>query len=171
MSNVPLPPRDIETIVSVVGKFKQQALREGAVTGWWGNARTHSGATGGCSWWASRVVGALEADPRIANRYEFGIVWGLRNIAAAVVLTLSGTPTVPVPLPHFVAVIWPKGTDPNISGVYIDAWQTETRYGPIRDFTFEYSWSLDCTPTIEHYTRQGEMQRIPLVKGNPWVLS
>ena len=72
------------------------------------------------------------------------------------------------PMLHFVAVIWPKGTDPNETACYIDAWETVTKYGYIQEFTFMYSWSVDGTPTIEYEDDRG-YHRVPLFRGNPWV--
>lgn len=179
-------PEDLKRIDAVVADMKQKRQAAGSENGWLGNFRQSVGlskADSGCSSWSEATMGAIKNDPVLGQKYEVGYVRGLRNPIGAVT---KWPPSVPLPLPHFVAVVWPKGTDPNDTAIYVDSWAKDTKRGPIKDYTYEYSFDpKDLTPTV-YYDRQvkkevklpgGRTQvvtetvetPIPLVKANPWI--
>ncbi|MBI4350310.1 MAG: hypothetical protein HY550_02620 [Elusimicrobia bacterium] len=179
-------PEDLKRIDSVVADMKQKRQAAGSENGWLGNFRQSVGlskADSGCSSWSEATISAIKNDPVLGEKYEVGYVRGLRNPIGAVT---KWPPSVPLPLPHFVAVVWPKGTDPNDTAIYVDSWAKDTKRGPIKDYTYEYSFDpKDLTPTV-YYDRQvkkeiklpgGRTQvvtenvetPIPLVKANPWI--
>lgn len=177
---------DLARIDSVVADMKQKRQAAGSENGWLGNFRQSVGLTkadSGCSGWSEAAINAIKSDPELSKKYEVGYVRGLRNPIGAVT---KWPPSAPIPLPHFVAVVWPKGTDPNDTAIYVDSWASQTKRGPIKDYTYEYSFDpKDLTPTV-YYNK--EVQRVvkmpggktrvvtetvetpvPLVKSNPWI--
>ncbi|PKM96991.1 MAG: hypothetical protein CVU79_10675 [Elusimicrobia bacterium HGW-Elusimicrobia-3] len=181
-----IPADDLKRIDAVVADMKQQRQAAGSENGWLGNFKQSVGMTkadSGCSGWSEATIGAIKRDPVLSEKYEVGYVRGLRNPIGAVT---KWPPSVPVPLPHFVAVVWPKGTDPNDTGMYVDSWAKDTKRGPIREYTREYSFDpKDLTPTV-YYDRQVKKEvklangktrvvyetvetPVPLIKANPWI--
>jgi hypothetical protein len=181
-----IPAADLKRIDAVVADMKQKRQAAGSENGWLGNFRQSVGLTkadSGCSGWSEATIGAIKRDPVLSEKYEVGYVRGLRNPVGAVT---KWPPSVPVPLPHFVAVVWPKGTDPNDTGMYVDSWAKDTKRGPIREYTREYSFDpKDLTPTV-YYDRQVKKEvklangqtrvvyetvetPVPLIKANPWI--
>ena len=179
-------PKDLERIDSVVADMKQKRQAEGADNGWLGNFKQSLGLSktgSGCSDWTNAAVSAIKDDPVLSQKYEAGYVRGLRNPIGALT---KWPPSVPIPLPHFVAVVWPKGTDPNETAIYVDSWAKDTKRGPIKDFTYEYSFDpKDLTPTVYYDTQVKKKIKlpggkttvvnetvevpVPLINGNPWV--
>lgn len=181
-----IPAEDLKRIDAVVADMKQKRQAAGSENGWLGNFKQSVGLTkadSGCSGWSEATIGAIKRDPVLSEKYEVGYVRGLRNPVGAVT---KWPPSVPVPLPHFVAVVWPKGTDPNDTGMYVDSWAKDTKRGPIREYTREYSFDpKDLTPTV-YYDRQVKKEvklangktrvvyetvetPVPLIKANPWI--
>lgn len=181
-----IPAEDLKRIDAVVADMKQKRQAAGSENGWLGNFKQSVGLTkadSGCSGWSEATIGAIKRDPVLSEKYEVGYVRGLRNPIGAVT---KWPPSVPVPLPHFVAVVWPKGTDPNETGMYVDSWAKDTKRGPIREYTREYSFDpKDLTPTV-YYDRQVKKEvklsngktrvvcetvetPVPLIKANPWI--
>lgn len=178
---------DLKRMDSVVADMKQKRQAAGSENGWLGNFKQSVGlskADSGCSGWADATVNAIKNDPVLSQKYEAGYVRGLRNPLGAVT---KWPPSSPLPLPHFVAVVWPKGTDPNDTAIYVDSWAKETKRGPIRDYTYEYSFDpKDMTPTV-YYNREVKKEvklangktrlttemvetPVPLIKANPWII-
>ncbi|HAN05937.1 MAG: hypothetical protein A2X29_10835 [Elusimicrobia bacterium GWA2_64_40] len=181
-----IPAADLKRIDAVVADMKQKRQAAGSENGWLGNFKQSVGLTkadSGCSGWSEATIRAIKSDPALSEKYEVGYVRGLRNPVGAVT---KWPPSVPVPLPHFVAVVWPKGTDPNDTGMYVDSWAKDTKRGPIREYTREYSFDpKDLTPTV-YYDRQVKKEiklangktrvvyetvetPVPLIKANPWI--
>lgn len=181
-----IPAADLQRIDAVVADMKQKRQAAGSENGWLGNFRQSVGLTkadSGCSGWSEATIGAIKRDPVLSEKYEVGYVRGLRNPIGAVT---KWPPSAPIPLPHFVAVVWPKGTDPNDTGMYVDSWAGDTKRGPIREYTREYSFDpKDLTPTV-YYDRQVKKEiklangqtrvvyetvetPVPLIKANPWI--
>jgi len=184
--NGAIPAEDLKRIDAVVADMKQKRQAAGSENGWLGNFRQSVGLTkadSGCSGWSEATIGAIKRDPVLSEKYEVGYVRGLRNPIGAVT---KWPPSAPIPLPHFVAVVWPKGTDPNDTGMYVDSWASDTKRGPIREYTREYSFDpKDLTPTV-YYDRQVKKEiklangktrvvyetvetPVPLIKANPWI--
>lgn len=177
---------DLQRIDTVVAEMKLKRQAAGSENGWLGNFRQSVGlakADSGCSGWSSATIDAIKNDPALSQKYEVGYVRGLRNPLGAVT---KWPPSVPLPLPHFVAVVWPKGTDPNDTAIYVDAWAKDTKRGPIREYTYEYSFDVqDLTPTVYYDRPEKKEIRLPrggtmtenvtvvgkirLLKANPWV--
>lgn len=179
-------PEDLKRIDSVVADMKQKRQAAGSENGWLGNFKQSVGlskADSGCSGWSEATVSAIKNDPVLSQKYEVGYVRGLRNPVGAVT---KWPPSVPLPLPHFVAVVWPKGTDPNETAIYVDSWAKDTKRGPIKEYTYEYSFDpKHLTPTV-FYDRQVKKEvklpggrtmtvtetvetPVPLIKANPWI--
>lgn len=179
-------PEDLKRIDSVVADMKQKRQAAGSENGWLGNFKQSVGlskADSGCSGWSEATIGAIKNDPVLSQKYEVGYVRGLRNPVGAVT---KWPPSVPLPLPHFVAVVWPKGTDPNETAIYVDSWAKDTKRGPIKEYTYEYSFDpKHLTPTV-FYDRQVKKEvklpsgrtmtvtetvetPVPLIRANPWI--
>lgn len=180
------PAEDLKRIDKAVSEMKSARQAAGSENGWLGNFRQSVGLTkadSGCSGWSAASISAIKNDPVLREKYEVGYVRGLRNPIGAVT---KWPPSAPLPLPHFVAVVWPKGTDPNDTAIYVDAWAAQTKRGPIGEYTREYSFDpKDLTPTV-YYEREVKKEiklaggktrvvtetvetPVPLVKANPWI--
>ena len=125
---------DMARIRGLVEAARAKRDSAGHVHGWNGNARQalnpflrRIGADreipdSGCSSWAFASVDALRADKTLASKYDTAAMYGWKL------------------LPHFVALAWPKGTDPLRTAIYIDAWAGKTDIGTLGEWRRFYSF-------------------------------
>jgi len=125
---------DMARIRGLVEAARARRDSAGHVHGWNGNARQalnpflrRIGADreipdSGCSSWAFASVDALRADRAINEKFDTAAMYGWKL------------------LPHFVALAWPKGTDPLRTAIYIDAWAGKTDIGTLGEWRRFYSF-------------------------------
>jgi len=128
------PGGDMARIRGLVEAARAKRDAAGHVHGWQGNARQafnpflkRIGADreipdSGCSSWAFASIDALRADKTLSARYDTAAMYGWKL------------------LPHFVALVWPKGSDPLRAGIYVDAWAGKTDIGTLGEWRRFYSF-------------------------------
>lgn len=134
------PAGDMARIRAQVDAARQRRDAAGHVHGWQGNARQafnpflkRIGADreipdSGCSSWAFASIEAIRADRELAGKYDTAAVYGWKL------------------LPHFVALVWPRGSDPLAAGVYVDAWASRTEVGTLGEWRRYYSFINVVSP-------------------------
>lgn len=134
------PAGDMARIRALVEAARQKRDAAGHVHGWTGNARQafnpflkRIGADreipdSGCSSWAFASIEALRADGDISGKYDTAAIYGWKL------------------LPHFVALVWPKGSDPLRAGIYVDAWAGKTEIGTLGEWRGFYSFINVVSP-------------------------
>ncbi|OGR63033.1 MAG: hypothetical protein A2X31_00525 [Elusimicrobia bacterium GWB2_63_22] len=125
---------DMARIRGLVDAARAKRDSAGHVHGWQGNARQafnpflrRIGADreipdSGCSSWAFASVEALRADKTLAAKYDTAAMYGWKL------------------LPHFVALVWPRGTDPLRTAIYVDAWAGKTEIATLGEWRRFYSF-------------------------------
>ena len=125
---------DMARIRGLVDAARAKRDSAGHVHGWQGNARQafnpflrRIGADreipdSGCSSWAFASVEALRADKTLAAKYDTAAMYGWKL------------------LPHFVALVWPRGTDPLRTAIYVDAWAGRTEVATLGEWRRFYSF-------------------------------
>lgn len=125
---------DMARIRGLVEAERAKRDAAGHVHGWNGNARQYLnpflkriGADreipdSGCSSWAFASVDALRADKTLSSKYDTAAIYGWKL------------------LPHFVALVWPRGADPLRTGIYVDAWAGKTDIGTLGEWRRFYSF-------------------------------
>jgi hypothetical protein len=134
------PAGDMARMRGLVEAARQKRDAAGHTHGWTGNARQafnpflkRIGADreipdSGCSSWAFASIEALRSDKDIAAKYDTAAIYGWKL------------------LPHFVALVWPRGTDPLATGLYVDAWASKTDIGTLGEWRRFYSFINVVSP-------------------------
>lgn len=131
---------DMARIRAVIEKTRGTRDAAGYVHGWQGNARQALNPylrrlgidreipDSGCSSWAFASVDALRADGNVNAKFAAAAIYGWKL------------------LPHFVALVWPRGADPRRNGIYVDAWAGRTDIGTLGEWRRFYSFIDAVSP-------------------------